>query len=202
MNTIIFDVDDVIRNLRTQIEESMNIYFHSSNWGEYHYNNANIREFMDWYSKQPFYGNLYKYASINEPMKSFIKYKIATNDKNKIWFLSANKHKTAISITKDFLKRNFGDMINHKQILFVDSWKDKLNIANEKIYNKYDKKILFVDDRLDTIKIFAEDGRYLTFWYIEYLTESSFKYWIKETGFKPKYYGNHLDFEKFYNKNF
>jgi len=52
---LILDIDDVIRDLKSNIVNDMNIYYRGENWGEYHYYNPKVREFFEWYRTQSFY---------------------------------------------------------------------------------------------------------------------------------------------------
>ena len=187
---LILDVDDVARNLKDEIEKFAYVYYHGDMKDfKYHYTNKKCRAFMDWWVKKPDeYYHLFENAKWNMPLFNLI---FNEFPKINLFFLSSNKDKKAIELTiKQILKKleKLESIKKNKDdsIIFVPSATDKVkyvenNIGTGKKFGSDKSKILFVDDRLDTVKSFADKG-IRALWYTDNIPEDMQKEYLSEFG--------------------
>jgi hypothetical protein len=190
----ICDIDDVIRNLKDRICSDMNLFHRTKDWGEYYYHNPKIREYFDWYSEQDFYHNLFVYSPYNNDITEVI-FEQHKNHGNVI-FLSANKDKKSQDVTRDWIRKIFINFIyEHNNnldrynqhlilscdmlpdVIYVDSWKDKVKYVLDNYYDKLNQ-IIMIDDRPDTCLSFTENGM-KSVWYTKYVDDAAQKLWIE-----------------------
>jgi len=162
-NDLIFDIDDVIRNLKDNIIPSLNLYYNGRNWGDYNYHNPKIRDFFMWYRKQSFYHQLYENCEYNLELGEYVDKLIDRGVK--VRFLSSNDNTKAIEITLKFLEANLKGF-SKVDVHFVDKASYKIDF----VLNHGDidpERVIFVDDRGDTCLDFQKNN-IKTFWYTKY----------------------------------
>lgn len=159
---LILDIDDVIRNIKDKIISSLNIYYQTTEWGEYTYHNPKIRDFFTWYRSQDFYHHIFKNCEFNIEMGLMIDSLIRHG--YKVSLLSSNDNEKGRSITEAFLKKHllyYDSITTH----FVDKACEKISFI---LNSNYDKdNIIFVDDRGDTCLDFHREN-IKVFWYTKY----------------------------------
>lgn len=176
--TIISDIDDVVRDFRVNVVDSMNLFYQGEDWGEYYYKNEKIRMFFDWYRKKPYFHNIYKHSVKNTEIVNFYK-KLTRNLNINFIFLSSNSDTEGQKLTTEFICKTFGKKYSDK-VYYVNRWYDKITdvIKNPKKYDENFNNILFIDDRPDScIQFYDENIK--TFWYTKYLSESCYKSWVE-----------------------
>jgi len=194
--TLILDIDDVSRNLREQIIAFAFVHYHGQmDDFKYFYQNKKCRDFMDWFKDYDEYYHLFENAKWNTPLFHMINTEL--KDIN-LFFLSTNKHEKAKEVTKKQLMEHFNHLDSFKKnkdnsIIFIDSAKDKVNHVLNNVgqgakFGSDSSTIFFVDDRLDTVKSFAEKGL-MAFWYTEWITPEEQEDYMKLYG-EYDYRGN------------
>jgi len=175
--TIISDIDDVVRDLKNKIKESMNLFYKTDKWGDYFLKNEKITDLFNWYRVQPFYHNLFKNCDMNDDL--IIRYiEICKKYGCELHFLSSNDNEKAINNTKNEFLLNYG--IKFDNMHFVNNWFEKLDkvINNPDIFGGDLTKIIYIDDRADTCQLFIDNG-ITSFWFTGYGDDNNRDNWIR-----------------------
>jgi hypothetical protein len=142
---------------------------------------------MEWYSSQDNYHLLFDKCQANDTLGRGI---VSLQHKTNFNFvtLSANQNSKAMEITTNFIIDNFN--IDRKNIIFVERWYDKIKFM-EKNYQNFGNKedILFIDDRIQTIKQFEEKG-FNAYWYTKYYEQRVIDSNMYELKFIPQKKGS------------
>lgn len=173
---LIFDIDDVLRDLTKKIRQYAKIFFRGKveNYVDHNLNQQEIELFNFINKDRKLFASLFEYSYCNTPLCQFIK---DISKENEVYCLSCNSNVEAIKHTKKFIKEHTD--IKEENIIFVRKSYDKINWVKNNIKNLND--IVFVDDRLDTCKDF-QFNNVIAFWLTEFRSLEAQKMWIDKCG--------------------
>lgn len=203
MITIISDIDDVIRDFRRNIVDSMNLYFRGEDWGEYYYKNDKIREFFEWYRNKPYFYKIYEHSYENEDLVVLYT-RLLFNNNAEIFFLSSNPDDVGRHLTTKFILKTLPTLRMTNNIFYVNRWYEKIDfiMQNKNKLLVDEEKTLFIDDRPDSCLQFEENG-IKSFWYTKYMSDKAIQLWIDENnGYAKLSRGNTKELIKFIENSF
>lgn len=187
---IIFDIDDVLRDLSKKIRQYASLYFKGdlSCYVDNNYNKEEI-ELFDFINKDSeLFSSLFEYSYENILLCS-LTYILSLHAE--LYCLSTNSNDEAIKHTVEFICDNTA--IKKENIFFVPKSSEKIKWVKDNIDDL--REVIFIDDRLDTCKEFKKNG-ISTFWFTKYRSEKSLSIWEDMFGDFPDKGGNY-ELEKF-----